>query len=459
MSANFTQISSITGRTQTFVPGATKQTYQFRPASLKGTLPGGDFIYAKRLRGRLFGGTITNTSGSAQNTPNWQQMASVLGNVRVYSQFLGEIVNKSLNTIPLIMNHDAYYDNGFGAHTRERPVVVGLANNGTFVPEYEFVIPFERNYLTRSIDSCFWLPFLEGGEIEIDLNPSTSLNPFGTFTLSGNWTMELVVDWYADKQPMIHTPVANRIYRVTTTGPEYLLKGVGAPNGLDGVVQGARLAILSWLAKGTSNFASQQDNGFYAPFGGGGINFGTAGLNRIDVPFRDQVSTDAVSAWVSSFLADTAAVRALNQSGGITSSDQAQWPFLRDSAAILASNGTIATAQSLITDFLDFFPLVWPDKSEGTKISDMQKVDGDLSLTATFGGTQPGNVLNLFRTEEICGFTFAKVCDLMERMGLPHVSRGGAYDFVPKYAGAKRADDTTQWGMPLKIVQASKAAA
>jgi hypothetical protein len=41
----------------------------------------------------------------------------------------------------------------------------------------------------------------------------------------------------------------------------------------------------------------------------------------------------------------------------------------------------------------------------------------------------------------------------MRRMGLIHVSEGGNFDYVPKYSGAKRADPTTTWGMPLKIVK------
>ena len=71
----------------------------------------------------------------------------------------------------------------------------------------------------------------------------------------------------------------------------------------------------------------------------------------------------------------------------------------------------------------------------------------------TFGGTPPTNVLNLFRTDEICGFTPQKVYDIMERMGLRHVDQGGAFSVIPKYAGAKKADQSTIWGFPLKIIR------
>jgi hypothetical protein len=444
MSANFVQFSGPSGRYPSFTPGPGLQTYLFNPASLKGTLPGGDLIYTDRLRFRI-NGQLTRRAGAFVNTPNWQQLAQAFGAVRVYSQFLGEVINKSVNTVPIIANHDGFFHGGFAPAVRARSQQSGSSGDIKDI-EYEFEIPFRRKYLLRETDSCPWLPLLEGGMIELDLNPSSALALYG-WDMTGSWTAELVADWFPDRQAFIHTPIQSRLYRVVTSGPEFLLKGVGAPMGLDGVVQGARLAILSWLGKGASHTTSAHDNGFYSAFGAGGILFGTNGVRRLDVPFRDQVSVDAVSAWIGSFLADTQATRHREDliRNNNSQNDLAGWPFCQD--PILTQN-----VQSYVTDALDFWPLVWPTLYD--KIADMQKVDGDLSFTVTLA-TPPDPVLNLFRTDEVCGYTPAKVLDLMERMGMPHVSRGGVYDYVPKYAGAKKADDTTQWGMPLKIVRAA----
>ena len=449
MSANFVQVSGPGGRTQTFVPGAATQTFIWNPASLKGTLPGGDFLYVSRARVRTTG-FVTELPAGGNFQPNFEQMAQAFGQVRAYSPFLGEVVNKSLNSVPLLANHDMMFANGYRPITRARGQASGTT--GVELPiEFEFEIPFERDYLLRSVDSCPWMPFFEGGTIEVDLRPSNALALFG-FTMTGNWTQELVLDWYPDKQPLIHAPIASRLYRVTTAGPEYLLKSVGSPNGLDGVVAGARLAILSWLGAGASQIPNASDAGFYTAFSGGGLLFGTNGVNRLDVPFRDQVSIDAVSAWLGSFLADSNPQRVRESLSGIataitrTQNDMAGWPY--------AQNPNVTNvSQSLINDGLNFWPLIWPGRFG--KIADMQKVDGDLSFTASLT-TPPANaILHLFRSDEVCGFTAAKVMDLMERMGLPHKSRGGAYDYIPKYESSKRADDTTQWGMPLKIVKAA----
>lgn len=448
MSANFVQVSGPGGRVQTLVPAAAPQTYIFNPASLKGTLPNGDFMYADRIRVKVTG-VLTRSSGASRPTPNWEQLAQCLGQVRVYSQFTGEMVNKSMTSVPLLANHDSYFHNGFAAPTRARAQSSG--SSGDTVPiEYEFEIPFRRGYLYRNTDSCPWLPLLEGGIIEVDLQGASALSSFG-WTMSGNWTAECVIDWFPDSQGLIHTPVQSRLYRVTTQGPEYLLRGVGSPNGLDGVVQGSRLAILSWLGQGDSADITDQghDAGFYAAFAGGGILFASSLLQRLDVPFRDQTSIDSVTSFISSFLAETKPIRYRNNThSGETfiANDLAGWPFAMDPLLT-------ATQMLLLNDALNFFPLVWVGHYD--KISDLQKVNGDLSFTATLGDPPDGSVLHLFRTDEICGFSAAKVLDLMDRMGLSHTSRGGSYAYIPKYAEAKRADESTQWGMPLKIVRAA----
>jgi hypothetical protein len=451
-SANFTQVSGPGGRVQTLVPGGSQQTFLWNPSSLKGQLDGGDFIYARRIKLRTTG-FLTNTVGTGPSMLNWQQIQQTLGNVRVFSQFLGEMVPKSLNTVSLLTNHDAYFVNGFKPITRKRPV--SAATTGVIIP-FEIIteIPFERDYLERSLDSCPWMPFLEGGQIECDLSSTASLTPYG-WTPSGNWAQSCTIDWYTDRQPLIHAPVQSRLYRVTTTGPEYVLRVVGAPNGLDGVTAGSRLALLSWLFQGTSATGGAKDNGFYSNFGGGGFLPGTALINRLDIPFRSQVSIDDVNAWIEAFLSDVGptryrpnAVQETAAAPGTRSNDLSDWPNVMDPVA--AETGYFANT-SLMGNQLDFFPLIWPQP--GQKISDMQKVNGDLSLTVSFGGTPPGNVLNLFRSDEVCGFTPQKVYDIMERMGLRHEDMGGQYNVVPKYAGGKKADLSTIWGFPLKIIK------
>lgn len=451
MSANFTQVSGPGGRVQTLAAGAATQTFLWNPSSLKGQLDGGDFIYAKRIKLRTLI-PIVNTAGSGPATLNWQIAQQLLGQVRVYSQFLGEMVPKSMNSAALLGNHDAYFVNGFKPETRKRPQSALTTGQSTTL-ELITEIPFEREYLQRSTDSCPWLPFLEGGQIECDLSPLSVLNTAYGWNMSGNITQTCTIDWYCDKQALIHSPVQSRLYRVTSPGPEFTLRVVGGPNGLDGVIAGSRLALLSWLFAGGSNAATSptgKDNGFYGAFGAGGILPGTAGINRFDVPFRSQVSIDDVNAWLESFLSDVGPTRFHpNINVETAANDLADWPFMMDPAQAAAF---YFAKTALVNDALDFWPLIWP--GQGDRISDFQKVNGDLTFTVTFGGTPPGNVLNLFRTDEITGFTPAKIYDIMNRMGLPHIDQGGKFTVVPKYAGVKKADPTTVFGFPLKIIQA-----
>lgn len=456
-SANFVQVQGPNGRVQTLNAGPGIQTFIWNPQGLKGQLAGGDFLYVKRIKFRC-ALILTNGTEGSLIPPSWEAVAQAFGNVRVYSPFLGELVPKSLNSVPLLSNHDQYFVNGFRPITRQRPTSGSIGTGGTMPFEFIFEVPFERDYLVRPMDSCPWLPFLEGGIFEVDLRPSTSLSNYGWTVTSCQQTC--TIDYYCDKQALIHTPIQSRLYKVTVTPPEYVLKSVGSPNGLDGVISGSRLAVLSMLAKGfTVNGAADTvgDNGFYSAFGGtGGPAFGTNGLIRVEVPFRDQIGIDDVNAMLESFLSDTNPIR-MFANGSVTSSDICditQFPFVMDptnAQAVSATGAGGAGPQTLVCDLLDFWPLIWPQP--GDKISDFQKVSGDLSLQMNFSNP-PGSILNLFRTDEVCGFTPQKVKDLMDRMGMPHSDDGGGYDFVPKYAGAKRADATTVWGFPMKVIRA-----
>lgn len=481
MSANFTQVSGPGGRVQSFSQGTlgnlntSTQTFIWNPASLKGQLDGGDFIYAKRVKFRTWG-TITAPADTNLRPlpPNWEQLAQIMGQVRVFSQFLGEMLPKSLNSVPLLSNHDMYFVNGFRPITRKRGQTMRSTSTAEYPCEFVFEAPFEREYLTRGIDSIPWLPFLEGGIFEVDLRPSAVLSEYGA-TMTGNWQQTCTVDWYCDKQAQIPSPVQSRLYRVTTTGPEYVLKSVGSPQGLDGVQAGCRLAVLSWLMKGATASEGESptvyDNGFYSVFGAaGGLQLATNGLTRLDVPFRTQVSVDDVSAWFESFLSDVGPLRMIENmnvtsynftTGGTATDDGwndiAGWPYAMD-PRLTQNPGTgtlggdvVVNGQSLIRDSANFFPLIWP--GHGDKISDFQKVNGDLSFTATLDDPPSSAILNLFRSDEVCAYTMAKIYDIMARMGLPHVDTGGAYIVVPKYGEGKRADSTTRWGLPLKIIQ------
>jgi hypothetical protein len=463
MSANFVQVSTFGGgggRTQTLVPGVGTQLFQFAPTGLPGVTDGGDRIYAERIRVRVTGNITRNAGGAATTpAPNWEQLAQAFGKVHVFSPDLQEIVPLGHNTVPLLANHDQFTTNGQRPITRKRSTEFGTT--GISLPiEYEFEIPFARDYGVRPTDFCPWLPLLDQGVIEFELRPSNALATFGEtstgWTMSGNWTAEVVIDWFTDKQSLIHAPVGSRIYQPVTAGPEFILKNVGGAKGYDGVVAGCRLATLSWLAAGATNpnFGAGHDNGFYAAYSpGSGPSFGSNLLTRIDLPWRMQKSINAVTAYLGAFLADQGPVRfRANLSAGatVTDNDLANWPYTMDPAM---SNGT--NGRSLLIDALDFFPLIWPDHAPRQKISDMQKVNGDLTFTADFANAV-GLTTHLFRTDEVLAFSRVKVLDIMDRMGQTHVDRGGVWRYIVKYGDPKQANVSTQWGMPLKIVTADQ---
>ena len=456
MNGNFVQVSGSGqgGRQQTLAPGTTTQTFFFTPQSLPGKI-GNDYIYADRVRLRVRGFITSTVIGAVQ--PTDEVLAKALGAVRVYSPILGELVPKSLTTAPILNNHDAWFANAFKPRMPALARQTAISTTTQIPIEIEVEIPFCTDYLERPEDTAPWISMLEQGEIALDLRPSTSLSAYG-WLMTGTWTATCVLDYLHDSKALIHVPNQFRTYRVNTPGPEYIMLNVGAPQGLDGIVSGSRLGVLSWLATGygpTVDGALQdEDNGYYdvlAP--SGGLNFSINAINRIDIPWRDQRSIDEVTAFCAAFYADVMRVRRLGQiDGGIGAGgvqyDNADFPFNQDDALAATSLG----GDPILSPNLNFFPLIWP-YGRGSKISDMMQVDGSLSLTASFGNPDDLSIVNLFRTHEFCQFTQVKTREIMARMGLGHKLDGGDYDVVPAYHDQKRSSERTAAYLPMQIVK------
>jgi hypothetical protein len=315
MGSNFIQLSGSGqgGRSQTLVPSSSVQTFTFIPSSLFGKI-GNDFIYADRIRVRVVGQLTLNSAGTVTRIPNREQLAQALGAVRVYSQVLGEIYPKNITFAPMLINHDGWFANRYKPRVPDPVQTATSLTTATQNVYIDLEIPFAIDYLERDVDACPWMPFMEQGIVEIDLQPSTTFSASLGWTMTGNWTATAVMDYHHDSQALIHVPNQFRLYRINSGGPEFQLLNVGAPQGLDGVTSGSRLGVLSWLLKGATPGSSFYDNGFYAGTpSGSGINFGTNALTRLEIPWRDQRSVDDVSAWISAFFADAARTRALPQ--------------------------------------------------------------------------------------------------------------------------------------------------
>jgi len=475
MNGNVFQLKGPGGYTPALTASAFPQTFFFDFKGLPAQI-GNDFIYADRIRFRVSGPIhLVNDPGvgHTQLMPNRQQLANIVRQIRVYSPVLGEICPRKASYGTFLINHDERFNKRFKRDVPEQIRVPAGANEteiGVFV---DFEICFERDYMISSDDTTPLATMFEGGQLEIDLAPSNAIpnsvaNVAWTMGTGANaWTCRASIEYHHDSQLFIHVPTQARLYEQVLSAPSFELQNVGAPQGLDKVMSGSRLAIMSWLGAGALSLDEVpfliDPCQFYtnAP-AGSGVNFAQQGLQRIDIPWRDQRSIIDVQAFLHSFYSDikrSSIVQQVNAStiatdewiAGLTNCDLSGFPNMED---ILAGGaGGLMAGDPLLNPALTLWPMIWPG-SEQSKIADMQMVDGTLPFSADFG-TSPSSRPYRWRTDEVCQWSPNGILDLMDDIKRPHVSRGGAYALVPKYDGARMSSDRVAAFLPQKVVLAS----
>lgn len=485
MNGNRWQLQGPGGQTPQLTAGVSPQTFFFNLRGLPAKY-GNDFLYADSIRVRVYGPLALNAAQAVGPPaadpflyPNRQCLANLVRQCRVYSPLLGELYPRKATYGTFLVNHDMWFDRRF-----KRTVPEQLRTGATLTTDVhqafvDLEFPFERDYGVSPDDFTPLMALLEGGQLEVDLAPATAL--IGTDIDPGNywtmgtganaWSCRASIQYHHDSQLVIHVPTQKRLYEQTLSAPSFELQNVGAPQGLDGVISGSRIAVMSWLGAGRNN--GGEGGGytvdpcqFYvnaAP--GSGVNFAQQGLQRMDIPWRDQRSVIDVQSWIQDFLSDIKrnptvtqadAQAALSEqflSFGLNPCDLSGFPFAQDITTTIDTGfnfGANIIGDPLLNPALTFWPMVWPS-GEGSKIADMMMADGTLQFSADFADA-PSSRAYRFRTDEVTMFTPEKIMDLMDALQTPHQARGGSFVYVPKYDGARMGSARTAAFLPQKIV-------
>ncbi len=471
MNGNVFQLKGPGGYTPSLTASAFPQTFFFDFKGLPAQI-GNDFIYADRIRFRVSGPIhllADAAAGHSELMPNRQQLANVVRQIRVYSPVLGEICPRKASYGTFLINHDERFNKRFKRDVPEQlrdVAAVTTTEIGVFV---DFEICFERDYMISPDDTTPLATMFEGGQLEIDLAPTNALPPgvanvpwvLGTGTNA--WTCRASIEYHHDSQLFIHVPTQARLYEQVLSAPSFELQNVGAPQGLDKVMSGSRMAIMSWLGAGALSgdevpFLIDPCQFYTNAPAGSGVNFAQQGIQRIDIPWRDQRSIIDVQAFLHSFYSDIKRDNIRQQINdrviasddwiaGLTVCDLSGFPNQED---ILRS---IMSGDPLLNAALTLWPMIWPPSEQG-KIADMQMVDGTLPFSADFA-TSPSSRPYRWRTDEVCQWSPTGILDLMDDIKRPHVQRGGQYALVPKYDGARMASDRVAAFLPQKVVLAS----
>lgn len=223
------------GKTQqSLTPGSTEQSVSFLIQAQKGNVDK-SWAVARGVCGRLAIGFDQAASGGS--AVDWDDLFSVIGGIEVKSDVFGTMYSKEVTAGQILKNLSEFISQGYtyGDYARAQ---IASSDGDTAVHLY-FTIPIRHEYMTRPEDTAIWLGWLANTEIKFYLAVSTALDAFSTGAVTeATCNLQMWVEY--DVVNELDIPVIPNwtLHTQAAGGTEFLMRGVGAANGLKGVVEG-----------------------------------------------------------------------------------------------------------------------------------------------------------------------------------------------------------------------------
>lgn len=362
-----------------------------------------------------------STSGVAANHDT---LYNVVDSFNAYSPVLGDHLAQKSNQGPAVALFDQVIGAGYDQpvpYSQGVSVAAGNQARGVY-----YRIPMALDCYGRPQDSGPWAPLYEKGKIVVNISPSGTVFAGNATLAASAVTVTAAFEILPFGTAQIFSPSKFVRYEFNTSGVQLKVLSFGNGDGLLGINPGARLAALVWLS-----------NNLHL----GGV--GTPDVwTRISLPWRHQRVLNNADMLMAAFLASTARARVVGNATAGVADDSEGWPYTQSApigASVLASSAL-------------FYPIVWPGKN--TNLTAAQKQVGDLQIDAGFSANPNGT--HVFRTLEHYSWQPAMVTKFMGLMGFDTKT----YTAQPKTSdnvNPAKVKDSQLWGLPLKIVERSRA--
>lgn len=300
-------------------------------------------------------------AGSAGAAIDRDKLWKIVQSVRVYSPLLGELfshTNTQGATLGLVQQ---YFGRGFSQ--LPQAIQIPSTNSAVVSPRLKYRIPFAYEALRKPHETSPWAGFLEGGAVEVKLDVSTILDGDSTGTTVPTATVNCWVELIASPEAVIHTPCHWRRHaNLPGSSKRLTITDLGAPDGLQGVDQGAGVGLASLLMISNATGMGM----------GGTTNHGADNVLQVEIPWRDQTVTDNPESFFEAFFAMMG-----NRGRNVaTTTDFGGFPY---TLAATSTTNALANSQAL------FFPLVSCGRDLET--SKLQTVAGAKDLNFNFTTT------------------------------------------------------------------------
>lgn len=276
--------------------------------------------------------TMASSAGAAI-TPD--KLWKIVQSARVYSPILGELFSHTNTNGAALGLIQQEFGRGFNGNPR--PITIPATNSAVVSPRLKYRIPFAYEFLKKPHETSPWAGFFEGGQVEIKLDLSTVLDADSTGTTVPSATVSAWLELIPSPEPVIHTPCHWRRHaNLPGSTKRTTITDIGSPDGLQGTDQskGVGLASMLYLTNATGMGL------------GGTTNQSADNITQLEVPWRDQTTTDNPEAFFESFFA-MCGVRRRADGAGVN--EFGGFPY---TLAATSTTGLLANAQAL------FFPIV-----------------------------------------------------------------------------------------------------
>lgn len=383
----YKQLAAAGVRAPTVTPGADVQATTFNITGLE-PFTGDMRNYAQNFIVRLTTVVDPDAAGSAVD---WDKLYKATNGIRLFSPLLGEPYPLA-HTRGATLGHIFQVLAGGYAYPQPARLQIPASTDTDVTIDLYYVLPFSFENFVKPHETAQWIGLFDQGELEHRLAASTVLDgDYAGAVLKATTTIRAWVEYYPSPDVSVGCPFQFREYIVPGNSTEFVLRGVGQSSGLRGTVPGSGLIMLAWLTDATGIGLSGAD--------------GVDEINRIDIPWRSQVSIDVVDPFFSSLR------RMVGKRVGpimtVTSAvpaDGAGWPY----TIAATPYNSLANAQAML------LPLIMPGPDFET--SKAQRVQGDLVINLGFGSVPSGS--SRFVTCELLEYSIEHLAVISRAMGL-----------------------------------------
>lgn len=383
----YKQLAAAGVKAPTVTPGTDVQSTTFNLTGLE-PFTGDMRNYVQNVIVRCTTVVDPDAAGSAVD---WDKLYKVTNGIRLFSPLLGEPYPLA-HTRGAVLGHLNQVVAGGYAYPQPARLQIPASTDTDVTIDMYYVLPFSFECFVKPHETAQWIGLFDQGELEHRFAASTVLDgDYAGAVTKATTTIRAWVEYYPSNDVAIGVPFQFREYICPGSSTEFVLRGVGQSSGLRGTAPGAGLIMLAWLTDATGIGLSGAD--------------GVDEINRIDLPWRSQVSIDVVDPYfcslrrmvgkrVGPIMTVTSAVPA----------DGAGWPY----TIAATPYNSLANAQAM------FLPIIMPGREFET--SKAQRVQGDLIVNMGFGSTPSGS--SRFATCELLEYELSHLAVIAKAMGL-----------------------------------------